>query len=189
MLVSAMAIRFNLRIHDGTPELLPRTCMRCGAPAVTDKAITMTEGGSIVAPVLWTFFLSLGVLVFWIRRRPTVQIAIPLCSSHRYHFARKWLFILLPFLPFLLFMLHMPMHVVMGGFIVCLVVFLLLWNETGIRAIEVRNSLVTMTGVSEQFISDLELLRDARTEDGSNVARKDQETQGVKADNPFDFSN
>lgn len=155
------------RISFGLQEPLPGICICCGAPADFAKKLVFQSSDDFVLNYIFLLplLLLLGeITVDWRSPERVAQVFLPLCQSHRYHFGwRKWLIVVTPLLPLALFLLGLPFEVIVAA--PCLwIVLLMVLSLTGVRVKEVRLSMITLAGVSEDFAEELQRMRSARAE-------------------------
>jgi hypothetical protein len=168
----------NVRLgrHEIESERLPMLCMRCGGQATrtTWKRFSCQRGGSVTTFLVAVAFGWVGAYVFLAAdAAKKMTVNVPMCAKHKQHWLRrKWFTIL-------------SAVAIVGVGIAILVLFdrtnepdkagyacsgglvlFILWLAAAvslefraIRAIEITDMSITLSGVSEDFISSLQQAR------------------------------
>jgi len=138
---------------------LPKLCMRCGAPAT----IHLDQTFKWVPP--WVYFTLLAgpvVLALFILIGVTrMQISVPLCEAHKDHWKTRKLLLWSSTLIAILFICggryisgeEFNFPYLLPGFVLFLVAIIVstVTHYTAIRASNIRDHGITLTGVSEAF--------------------------------------
>jgi hypothetical protein len=166
----------QIRDYEAREDLLPDVCMSCGAPATVHRSKNFSWYPSWVV-VIMIFALLPGLIVAMVLTKK-MRIDAPLCDAHRRHWSMRTAVILLGFLGCMFWTIAAAVNagdfrandletlilfsipVVILAWLITTVVLL----STSIRASEITDRDITLTGVSAGFIEALDDMRGADRE-------------------------
>jgi hypothetical protein len=177
----------TLSKYECTRGVLPRVCMRCGAPADETKTKTFSWFHPLIYLALLAGFLPFLIIALVLTKRMTVDA--PFCHEHRGHWIRRTLLVTGTLLVVLalgigaiVYMSDQPPGAkddLSGYLCIGAAVLLFAWlvlsmivSLTAIRTTEITDRTITLAGVDEQFIAALEEDRERDREDRRDRRRR-----------------
>jgi hypothetical protein len=170
--------RVRLRDTETRPSRLPEVCIVCGEPSAKFSKKVFSWYPWWAALPLFLLILPGAVTMMIFTKRRTVHV--PYCSAHRRYFQTRGF---LTWLPLIVFIILVPFAVLLPPFLldpkiaddeapimwivlgVCLLTAILtvvILLNTGVRATEITDDSIALTGVDEEFANGLRDLREER---------------------------
>jgi hypothetical protein len=196
--------RVNLREPDRHGYDLPDLCMKCGAPAMVYKAKNFSWHPGWVYVLAFFGVLPFVFVALVLTKR--MAVSVPLCEAHRNHWLWRYLIICGSFLALFILglsslLLSVEPHPGRGARgeltgLVCVgcVLGLVLWlvmavvlSLTAIRATEITDRSITLSGVCAEFADAFyEERRESAKEEGPAVrARRPQDRNRPRRDDRY----
>lgn len=167
--------------------LLPSVCMRCGAPADNRKSRTFSWFPPIAYIGLIAGILPFAIIALVLTKR--MSVSVPLCHEHRGHWSTRTtitvvslLALILMGVGFIVYTGNQPpgpggdlSGIFCLGWVGALIIWLILvaiLQAGSIRATEITDRTVKLTGVHDGFIAALEEDRERDRDDGRERRRR-----------------
>ena len=166
--------------------LLPSVCIRCGAPADSRKSRTFSWFPPIAYVGLLAGILPFAIISLVLTKR--MSVGVPLCHEHRGHWSTRTMITLVSLLALLLMGVGFIVYSgnqppgqgdLTGLFCLGWAFGLLIWlilvailQAGSIRAIEITERTLKLTGVHDGFIAALEEDRDRDRDEGRERRRR-----------------
>jgi hypothetical protein len=154
-------------------KLIPELCMRCGEPATTHKNRTFSWCPPWVIVTIIAGLLPYVIVSMIVTKRK--RVSVPLCDAHKHHWLSRGLIILFSFIA-LLGLIGLDIAFGDKDFVPILVVATLIaglaWliliavlQNTAIRASEITDRSIKLSGLAESFCQAALVERDRRRDE------------------------
>ena len=177
----------TLSKYECTRGVLPRVCMRCGAPADETTTKTFAWFHPLIYLTLIAGLLPFLIIALVLTKRMTVEA--PFCHEHRGHWFRRALLVtgtlmvvLVLGIGSIVYMTSQPVGqrdeittyfcVAAGVLLFAWLVLSMIVSLTAIRVTEITDRTITLAGVDAQFIAALEEDRELERDDDRDRRRR-----------------